>query len=182
MDSSLVVTERDESDIEIISTATYDRRFVDDQGEFVFRYNLTREWRTGGVGKLVFLMLNGSTATATKNDPTVKRCMVWTRLWGYKVLEVVNLFAFRSVDPKKMKAAEDPVGPLNDEAILEACKDASLVVCAWGTHGTFRGRGRYVRKTLLAGRDLHFMKKTKDGIPGHPLYLLGDLKPTLWRN
>lgn len=180
MNESLVFTES-VSDLELTSTAVFDRRFLDDQGKFTYRLSLTRNWHVGGVGKLVFLLLNGSTADALKNDPTVRRCMIWTRKWGYKVLEVVNLFAFRSVDPKKMKAAKDPIGPLNDEYILAACRDAALIVCGWGTHGGFQGRGNYVREKLLAGLDLTCLQLTKDGHPGHPLYLKGDLTPTPWR-
>jgi hypothetical protein len=29
-------------------------------------------------------------------------------------------------------------------------------------------------------RPLHVLKLCKDGTPSHPLYLNGDLKPTLW--
>ena len=39
-----------------------------------YRYALTREWDAGG-RKLMFVMLNPSTASELKNDPTVERCV-----------------------------------------------------------------------------------------------------------
>ena len=39
-----------------------------------YRYDLTRVWDEGGK-KVMFLMLNPSTATEVQNDPTVERSM-----------------------------------------------------------------------------------------------------------
>jgi hypothetical protein len=50
-------------------------------------------------------------------------------------------------------------------------------VAAWGAHGTFQGRDQSVR--LLVPK-LHYLRLTKDGHPGHPLYLPADLKPQPW--
>jgi hypothetical protein len=38
-----------------------------------------------------------------------------------------------------------PIGPDNDRIVLETCKAADLVICAWGTHGK---RGPDVRRLL----------------------------------
>ena len=50
-------------------------------------------------------------------------------------LNVVNLFALMSTDPKALLVAEDPVGSDNDAAIHCALEVADKVVLAWGNHG-----------------------------------------------
>lgn len=90
---------------------------------------------------------------------------------------MANLFAFRATDPKDMKRAADPVGPENDHTLRGLAEAAGVVVAAWGAHGTHAGRGAVVRKMLPR---LHYLRLTKDGHPGHPLYLPGDLTPIAW--
>lgn len=43
-----------------------------------YRYSLTRTWDTNN-RKILFIMLNPSTATEIQNDPTVERCERRTR-------------------------------------------------------------------------------------------------------
>ncbi len=94
----------------------------------------------------LFLMLNPSTATATLDDPTIRRCMGFARAWGFTDLQVCNLFAFRATDPAELTAVTiDPIGPLNNQAIVGLASDADRIVCAWGTKGAIRGRDRAVR-------------------------------------
>lgn len=176
MDRELLYVER-HTDLSLVSVAVFDRRFLDDQGNRIFRYSLTRRWTVGNRGKLVFIMLNPSVADARINDSTVRKCMVWAQQWGYYTLEVVNLFSFRSKSPKVMKAAKDPVGPLNDEFIREACREAELVICAWGADGTFQGRANHVVRNVLSGVKVYALKRTEGGQPWHPLYLRNDSKP-----
>ena len=107
--------------------------------------------------------------------------MAYARTWGYGGIVVVNLFAYRSTSPLVMKNAPEPVGPENDRHLLGATRDAALVVCAWGTDGGHQGRGEAVRRMLESrGFTLHYLTLTKDGMPGHPLYLPGNLRPVEW--
>lgn len=132
-----------------------------------YRYTLTRTWDTK-LPKVMFVGLNPSTADAEVDDPTVRRCVRFARDWGFGGLVLTNLFAFRSTDPKRLKAVADPVGPENDLAIGKACKSVDCVVVAWGVHGTLSNRDRVVLAMLESPNCLGV---TSSGAPRHPLYL-----------
>ena len=99
-----------------------------------YRYALTRVWEPQG-RRLSFVMLNPSTATEVQNDPTVERCERRARALGFGGFRVTNIFAWRDTDPRKMRAALDPIGPDNDAAILEACQWGDQVIAAWAPMG-----------------------------------------------
>lgn len=125
---------------------------------------------------IVWIGLNPSTADENQLDPTLRRIRGYSMAWGYNTFYMLNLFAFRATDPQDMRRAVDPIGPDNDRWILETAAKADLVMCAWGRHGTFLERQRQVL-ALLDGFNLKCLDKTADGIPKHPLYLKGGLRP-----
>ncbi|MCL6576102.1 DUF1643 domain-containing protein [Kyrpidia sp.] len=86
-----------------------------------YRYSLTREW-DASKPRVVFIMLNPSTADDDQDDNSVKRCIGFAKKWGFGSLEVVNLFAYRTPNPEKLSQVEDPVGMENREHIGCACK------------------------------------------------------------
>jgi hypothetical protein len=153
-----------------------------------WRYTLTRY--TGIVQpvreelvplSVAFIGLNPSTADETTDDPTVRRCIGFARRWGYERMVMLNVFAFRATNPRRLRAAEDPIGPENDNHIAWEAALADLVVCAWGVHATLLGRGVEVKECLEGiNVPLHVLGLTKDGHPKHPLYLKGDLEPVSW--
>lgn len=146
-------------------------------GDGMYRWTLERRWGEP-TPFVMWIMLNPSTADADKDDPTIRRCMSYSKAWGYGAMGVVNLFAFRATSPADMKAAADPVGPDNNATILVNAIRASKVIAAWGSHGTFRGRSGEVRQLLMSrGVPLYCLERSKDGQPKHPLYLKGDLQP-----
>ena len=141
-----------------------------------YRYSLTREWGSGLA--VLFVGLNPSTADETQDDPTIRRCIAFAREWGYARLHMANLFAFRATKPGDMKNASDPVGPENDEHLAALANDSAITLAAWGVHGAFGGRHNTVRVMLPR---LHYLRLTKGGHPGHPLYLPATLKPVEWK-
>lgn len=150
-----------------------------------YRYALTRVWDDAGA-RVLFVMLNPSTATEAQNDPTVERCERRARALGFGAFRVCNIFAFRATDPKVMRAAADPVGRQNDAAILEGAGWASAagagrIVCAWGTHGAHLGRGPAVERLLRGtGQALFHLGLSRDGHPKHPLYIGYAQQPEPW--
>lgn len=145
-----------------------------------YRYMLTRVWNAEG-GKVLFVMLNPSTATEFQNDPTVERCERRARALGFGSFRVCNIFAWRDTDPKLMRRAADPVGPANDAAIRDSCFWAHKIVCAWGSHGSHLDRGPAVELLMRGtGRALHHLGLTRDGHPRHPLYIGYAVVPTPW--
>ena len=144
-----------------------------------YRYTLRREGLPGiGEGRVMFLMLNPSTADAVRDDPTVRRCMGFSRHWGYRELVVGNIFALRSTDPQALYRVEDPIGELNDEHLLREALAAELVVAAWGVHGKHLERGDGVAAMLgRAGVTLYCLGHNQNGSPRHPLYVPGGIEP-----
>ena len=148
-----------------------------------YRYRLERAVAAcpfGSAMTVAFVMLNPSTADATMDDPTIRRCIGYARSWCYAKLIVGNAYAWRSTDPAGLWTAADAVGPDNDRHLEQIARDAELVVCAWGTN-IKPERAAAVRAVIeRAERAPHALKLTKAGIPGHPLYLRGDLRPARW--
>lgn len=145
-----------------------------------YRYLLTREWAPDE-GRVLFIMLNPSTATEVQNDPTVERCERRARALGFGAFRVCNIFGFRATDPRVMRAAQDPVGPDNDAAILNSLPWADRVICAWGTHGAHQDRGAQVETMLRkSGAPLFHLGLSKAGHPKHPLYIGYAVQPVPW--
>lgn len=143
--------------------------------ERTHRFCLTRTWGSAGRA-CTFVMLNPSTADAFTLDPTVRRCLGFAAREGCDSLTVVNLFALRSTDPRALYSHSDPTGgDLNDVMILRAALGAGVVIAAWGVHGTLNERGTAVTRALVdRGVTLHALTITRDGQPGHPLFVRGD--------
>lgn len=143
-----------------------------------YRYRLSREWLFGA-GVCVFIMLNPSTADETVLDPTVRRCVNFAKRWGFRRLEVLNLFAWRSTDPRVLTKLDDPVGPENMRWILDVATrpTTAQVVCAWGKHGSVKKQGRVVTEELTRlGVKLWCFGTNGDGTPVHPLYQPNDVQ------
>lgn len=114
------------------------------------------------------------------------------RLYRYTLtrpgLIVVNLFAYRATDPRDLARArkhgveiiagrcrrhsECVTGCENNRAIVDAARQADIVVAGWGAHPVARERAFGVLSILQYHQvPPHCLKKTKSGAPQHPLYL-----------
>lgn len=145
----------------------------------VFRYALWRYWNWTDYNRVcTFIGLNPSTATEKKDDPTVRRCTSFAKQWGFDGLYMLNLYAFRATDPRVMKAADDPIGDANDEAIARFANRSGMVVCAWGKHAEPE-RAAEVLKLLTV--PTFCLKLNNDGSPRHPLYVADGTAPILYK-
>lgn len=149
----------------------------------LYRYRLDRGW-PGGIGRIVWILCNPSTADAMKNDPTLRKVIFYSQLWGYNALTVVNMFGWRATKPKElvvqMKAGVDLTGPANDVEIRAALQDAQALVLGWGSLApTLRKlvaerTSRILAIVREAGVSPMDLGLNGDGTPKHPLYLAND--------
>lgn len=135
-----------------------------------YRYRLWRRWGDGTA--LLFVMLNPSTADATADDATIRRCIRFAQAHGHGAVEVVNLYAYRATDPKDLRRAGYPVGPDNDEHTVAAAREAAEVCVAWGANVRDLERPQIVLPMLRKlGVSLQCLRITRSGFPQHPLML-----------
>ncbi|WP_331708772.1 DUF1643 domain-containing protein [Pandoraea sputorum] len=147
-----------------------------------YRYTLTREPHDAYTtrGTALFIMLNPSTADATVDDPTIRRCRGFARSWDCNGIVVANLYALRATDPAELWRHPEPVGPLNDFHLQRLALEHETVVCAWGANAR---RERVAQVRALFTRPHHRLMclgVTKDGSPRHPLYVRADQPLIEW--
>ena len=145
-----------------------------------YRYELHREWDKKK-GKVLFIMLNPSTADHVEDDLTTRRCIKYAERWGYGGIMIGNLYPFRAKRPKDLKrwlktsrkssliAMDNNYSYVGDMAY-----QSDFVVCAWGCNHP--GIPDWIKNLDVP---LHYLELCKDGItPKHPLGNLSkDLKP-----
>lgn len=73
-----------------------------------YRYRLEREVQERGP-VFAYFGINGSTATATEDDHTVRKWMGFTKVHGGRRFIVGNAFAFRATDVTALTSAHDPI-------------------------------------------------------------------------
>lgn len=132
---------------------------------------------------VTWVMLNPSTADETEDDPTIRRCIGFSRAWGFDTMEVVNLFSLRSPNPVALRKHAQPVG--GRDALSHAWDSilrADRIVVAWGANPMasespvyewLGGGSLFEGKTFCLGH-------TRGGQPKHPLYLPADTELEPW--
>ena len=150
-----------------------------------YRYELHRTWDEKKK-KVLFIMLNPSTADGMKDDLTTIRCINFAKKWGYGGLMIGNIYPFRAKRPKDLKKWLKNYGDLYNASeydykishLHDMILKADLVVCAWGCNHP--GMPEWLEEL----GDLHYLELCSDGItPKHPLGNLSkDLKPKLITN
>ena len=148
-----------------------------------YRYKLTRTWDEDK-GKVLFIMLNPSTANHIENDLTTIRCINFAEKWGYGGIMIGNIYPFRAKKPKDLRKWlntsnnglwEHREG--NIDAVHQMAEQADIVVCAWGCNYK-EGIPEWIEEL---DTPLYYLELCKDGItPKHPLGNLSkDLEPKM---
>ena len=144
-----------------------------------YRYELWRKWDLDKPG-ITFIMLNPSTADHTEDDSTIKKCIKFSKRWGYGQISVVNLFAYRATKPEELKGVTDPVGRENNQHLQNVIDNSQVIVAAWGVEGKLHGRNIEVDGMLRSKENVYCLGTTKEGHPMHPLYLSDDTELILF--
>jgi len=152
-----------------------------------YRYELHRTWDEKKK-KVLFIMLNPSTACGVSDDLTTIRCMNFAKKWGYGGIMIGNIYPFRAKRPKDLKKWlktsnnglwEHREG--NIDAVHQMAEQANLVVCAWGCN--YKGGIPDWVSDIDYEMGLHYLELCDDGItPKHPLGNLSkDLVPIKYK-
>lgn len=151
-----------------------------------FRYLLERTWDLD-LPIAMFVMLNPSTADASTDDPTIRRCIGFAQRWGKGGIRVVSLYAYRATSPADLKAAGYPEGPDNAHTIGDALAELEpddVLVMAWGANFPSESRDPEELANWLDGAAGRVRAQcfgyTQDGQPLHPLYLPADAQLEPW--
>lgn len=140
-----------------------------------YRYRLQRDWRAAFEKSrtMCFVMLNPSTADAEFDDPTIRKCIGFSKREGCTRLDVVNLFAYRTTNPRELDSVEldEAIGPKNDEHIADALASSDVVVVAWGAHALEDRAATVLEMIRKMELEALCLKTTKSGAPWHPLYV-----------
>lgn len=153
-------------------------------GDFRYRYCLSRAWGKDGLvqgygtdKEVLFVGLNPSTADAEKDDATVRRLMFAANANGYNAFQLVNLFAYRAANPKRLRnTSGDIVGdPKNKNTIRQLATRIRDVVFIYGAFWQTKWLpNKIIENTFKlfdSSNRLLCFGVTNQGRPKHPLYL-----------
>jgi hypothetical protein len=143
-------------------------KFNEDKTHRIF---LWRIWDTE-LPFVLFIGLNPSTADATKDDATIRRCKRFASDNGFGGMYMMNLFSIVSSDPKILLHGNTLVDGYDDELKNVASKCKAVVFC-WGGFPEAVAREAEV---IPMFPDALCFGHNADGTPKHPLYLKGDTK------
>ena len=136
-----------------------------------YRYELHREWDEKKK-KVLFIMLNPSTACGVSDDLTTIRCINFAKKWEYGGIMIGNIYPFRAKRPKDLRkwldepklTADFNAAHDNINRVMDMAQQADMIVCAWGCNHP--GIPEWVDEL----GDLFYLELCKDNItPKHPL-------------
>lgn len=145
-----------------------------------YRYELHRIWSLEVKRLVLWIMLNPSTADEFNDDPTIRRCINFSKAWGYDGLMIGNVYALRSTDPRGLWLDDDPIGIHNYQHLTSMAQTAELIVAGWGGMA-IKTDAELAVNALTVNKPLHCLVINKDGSPKHPLYVRGDQQPRVYR-
>lgn len=149
-----------------------------------YRYSLHRKWANSARMPVLWVMLNPSTADANIDDPTIRRCIAFSKAWGYGELFVGNVFSFRATDPAAMDDVplSELQGPEHIRQLYRMARSSAITVAAWGAHERVKSVSlRTLSESFKSPGGIWCLGTTKSGAPRHPLYVKGDTQLQEWK-
>lgn len=150
------------------------------------RWTLTRDWAEHG-WRVLFLGHNPSTAGHELEDPTTLAWQHFARLWGARGYTAVNLYPFRSPNPKDVYAwvpgRFDAIAENAALVVQEAQKAATVVAC-YGAIAQDQRLADYLLRAMDC--NIYVFGHTAGGVPKHVMArgkhrVPRDQQPLLWR-
>ncbi|WP_025139655.1 DUF1643 domain-containing protein [Achromobacter sp. DH1f] len=140
-----------------------------------FRYRLDREVQASGP-VFAYFAVNPSTADATEDDHTVRKCWGFTLRNGGRRLIIGNVFSLRAKDVAELSSAPVVCGPAHQRYIQEIIAEADVLVPCWGSRTKVPRALHPKLDEMLAilrdsGKPMKHLGLTKSGDPGHPQIL-----------
>jgi hypothetical protein len=149
-----------------------------------YRYRLEREVQPDGP-VYAYFGINPSTADASIDDATVRKCKGFTNINGGSRFIVGNVFGYRATDVRTLEQVMHPCGDRNYEHIEAIAKDADYLVPCWGSRSkvpkTLHHHIDHIARFLQGfGKPIKIFGLTKSGDPMHPLMLGYDTPLIQW--
>ena len=132
------------------------------------RFLLKREW-SKSKKKVLYIMFNPSNADQTKDDPTIRRLINFSKKFNYGGFFVGNLHTHISSNPNKIDSSQN-ISKKNFKILVRLINSVNDVVYAWGNN---TNEPNFLKQIVDSPMCLG---KNKDGSPSHPLYLPSNSK------
>ncbi|RPF53925.1 DUF1643 domain-containing protein [Aquisalibacillus elongatus] len=143
------------------------------------RYMLECEW-DAGKPLVTFVLFNPSIGGVDESDLTLKRCLAYSRRWGYGSMRVVNLYSQVSTKPEELVPPKIEEVELNNFYIKQSVDLADRVIFGWGVRpGNLYRIHEVIQMVPKEKRYCIYKNKTLE-YPKHPSRLKKELEPLKW--
>jgi hypothetical protein len=151
--------------------------FQDNGAEFSderkYRYCLWRIWDKSKP-LIAFVGLNPSTASESKDDPTIRRVKRFASDWGYGGVYMLNLFPYVTAYPEELERIWVTMDGDNLAWIKKISDKCDKIIFAWGNFPEAQVRGKEIAQMIP---NAYALAINRNGSPKHPLYVKADTKP-----
>lgn len=137
------------------------KEYYASDGDQEYRYLLSRYWDKGD--KVVsVLMCNPSDASYLYEDRTSMNVNNYFVNLGYNKINIINLFAFRDKDFKKLKNRSLKYESQTNFYLNKAMEESDLIVVAWGYGKEHKDQPKYIKEKIQEVKNILKLYKHKN--------------------